>query len=58
MTLLGLMTIVGLTTETTAKWHEIGVTPEQADTLGLWILGVGLVVFVVGRMVSRSSGEK
>ena len=33
------MTEFGVTTETTAKWVEIGVTPEGADTLGLQVLG-------------------
>ena len=31
MTVLGFMTEFGITTEATAKWHEIGVTPHQAD---------------------------
>jgi hypothetical protein len=47
-----------LTTETTAKWHEIGVTPEQADTVGLYILGIGLVMFVLGKILTKTTGEK
>jgi basic amino acid/polyamine antiporter, APA family len=54
MAVLGLMTRLGITTETTAKWHEIGVTPEQSDTIGLYVLGVGLVLFLVGRGVARA----
>ena len=54
MTILGFMTVLGITTEELAKWHEIGVTPEQSDQLGLLVLGVGLVVFVVGRLVAKS----
>ena len=29
--ILGFMTTFGLTSEATAKWHEINVTPESAD---------------------------
>jgi APA family basic amino acid/polyamine antiporter len=54
MTILGFMTVLGITTEELAKWHEIGVTPEQSDQLGLLVLGVGLVVFVVGRLLAKS----
>jgi amino acid transporter len=57
MTLLGYMTEFGITTETTARWHEIGVTPEESDTLGLQVLITGIVVFVVGRLISRSAGK-
>ena len=55
MTLLGFMTEVGVTTETTAKWFEIGVTPEGADTLGLQVLAAGLIVFVIGRVISYTA---
>jgi len=58
MTLLGFMTEFGLTTETTAKWHEIGVTPDQADTLGLWILAVGAGLAVAGHLLAKITGEK
>ena len=54
MTILGFMTVLGITTEELAKWHEIGVTPEQSDQLGLMVLGAGLVVFVIGRLVAKS----
>ena len=54
MTILGLMTVLGITTEELAKWHEIGVTPEQSDTLGLLVLGVGAVLLVAGRVIARS----
>jgi hypothetical protein len=54
MTVLGLMTVTGITTETTAKWHEIGVTPEQSDTLGLYGLGIGLGLFIIGRVLARA----
>ena len=53
MTALGFMTELGITTEELAKWHEIGVTPHQADTMGLLILAAGVVLFVVGRIVAR-----
>ncbi len=58
MTILAYMTEFGITTEVTAKWHEIGVTPEQADTVGLYILGAGLVLFILGKVLTKSSGEK
>jgi APA family basic amino acid/polyamine antiporter len=54
MTALGFMTELGITTEELAKWHEIGVTPHQADTIGLVILAAGVVLFVAGRMVART----
>ena len=41
----------------TAKWHEIGVTPE-ADTVGLAVLGVGAAVWVIGRVLARSGGAR
>ena len=58
MTVLGLMTVSGVTTEALAKWHEIGVTPEQSDTLGLVVLGIGAVTFVIGRLVSKSGASR
>jgi hypothetical protein len=58
LTLLGYMTEFGLTNETTAKWHEIGVTPDQADTLGLYALGASVLIFVIGKVLTRASGEK
>jgi hypothetical protein len=54
--LIAYMTEFGVTSEVTAKWHEIGVTPEDADALGLQVLGIGLVVFVVG-MALRAAGR-
>jgi APA family basic amino acid/polyamine antiporter len=53
MTVLGYMTELGITTEQTAKWHEIHVTPSQADTVGLVVLVTGLVLFALGRAVVR-----
>ena len=57
MTLLGYMTEFGVTTETTAKWFEIGVTPESADTLGLQVLGAGVVLFIIGRLIARNAAK-
>ena len=54
MTILGFMTIFGLTSETLIKWHEIGVTPEQSDRLGLIILGVGVATLIVGRLLAKA----
>ena len=68
MFLLGLLTELGVTTETTAKWAEldalttrflgVGVTAETADTFGLQVLGVGAAVFVAGWVLAKVSGEK
>jgi APA family basic amino acid/polyamine antiporter len=54
MTVLGYMTELGITTEALTKWHEIHVTPHEADTVGLTVLAAGAVVFAVGRVLSRS----
>ena len=58
MTVLGYMTEFGITSEATAKWHEINVTAEQADAVGLLVLGVGLVVFLAGLALRKASGER
>jgi hypothetical protein len=57
MTILGFMTALGITNENTAKWHEIGVTAHQSDTVGLYVLGVGLVLFLVGIGMSRAGAR-
>ena len=54
MTVLGYMTEFGITTEALTKWHEIHVTPHQADTLGLSLLGLGAVVFLGGRALAKA----
>jgi hypothetical protein len=54
MTLLGLMTALGITTETTTKWHEIGVTAHQSDEVGIAVLIVGAVLFLAGRGIARA----
>jgi basic amino acid/polyamine antiporter, APA family len=68
MFLLGLLTELGVTNETTAKWSELNgltetffgihVNAENSDTFGLQVLGLGLAVFVVGRILQKVSGEK
>jgi basic amino acid/polyamine antiporter, APA family len=65
ITLLGLMTEWGVTTEELAKWHELDavltkwfglhINPEIADAFGLKILAVGLVAVVLGFVLARSS---
>jgi APA family basic amino acid/polyamine antiporter len=57
ISILGFMTTFGLTSETTAKWHEINVTPESADTLGLTVLGIGLVLLVIGRVTTKAGAR-
>jgi basic amino acid/polyamine antiporter, APA family len=67
MALLGFLTELGVTTETTARWHEldaltsrflgINVTAESADIFGLQVLGAGVVAYVIGRVLTKISGE-
>lgn len=57
MTVLGYMTEFGITTEATAKWHEIHVTAAQADTVGLAVVGTGAVLFAIGWLLRKASGE-
>jgi APA family basic amino acid/polyamine antiporter len=54
ITLLAYMTEFGVTTEVTAKWAEISVTPEAADTVGLTVLAVGAIVLAAGRVVAKA----
>jgi basic amino acid/polyamine antiporter, APA family len=58
MFLLGLLTELGVTNETTAKWSELNVTAEAADTFGLQVLGIGLAVFALGWILSKVAAEK
>jgi APA family basic amino acid/polyamine antiporter len=53
ITMLAYMTEFGITTEVTAKWAEIGASPESADALGLQVLAAGAIVLAVGRLLSR-----
>ena len=57
MALLGFMTTFGMTSETLIKWHEIGVTAEQSDRLGLIIFGIGIVTVIAGRLLARRAPE-
>ena len=56
VTALAYMTEFGITTETIAKWHEIGVTPEEADAFALRWLAVSVVVFLAGFGMRKASG--
>jgi APA family basic amino acid/polyamine antiporter len=56
--ILGLMTEVGLTNETTARWSEVNVTPDAADAFGLRLLIISIAVYIVGVVMTRVSGEK
>jgi hypothetical protein len=60
--LLGFLTTWGITNEDLAKWSELDailvriglhVNAEIADTFGLAILGLGIVVLVVGLVMRR-----
>jgi APA family basic amino acid/polyamine antiporter len=61
--ILGFMTMLGMTNETTAKWSELeslglSVTAEQADAFGLRFLVVAIAVWLVGFGLGKASGEK
>jgi APA family basic amino acid/polyamine antiporter len=58
MFILGLMTEVGMTNETTARWSEINVTAEEADAFGLRLLVVSIAIWLVGFGLTKASGEK
>jgi APA family basic amino acid/polyamine antiporter len=66
ITLLGLLTEWGITTEELAKWHEVDaliskvglhINPQIADTFGLQIFGIGLAMAAVGYFLARGSGK-
>jgi APA family basic amino acid/polyamine antiporter len=54
---LGYLTQIGVTTETTARWFEVGISPERASMLGIQVLVGGAVVLAVGRLLARSGGK-
>jgi APA family basic amino acid/polyamine antiporter len=61
--ILGFMTELGITNETTAKWAELeslglSVTAEEADIFGLKFLAVSIAVWAVGFGLTKASGEK
>jgi amino acid transporter len=58
MTVLGYMTELGITSEATAKWHEIHVTAGQADTVGLAVLALGIVIYLAGRAIAKAGETK
>ena len=43
--------------ESSAKWHEIHVTAAQGDFVGLIVLGVGAVLFTVGKLMAKGAGR-
>jgi APA family basic amino acid/polyamine antiporter len=49
ITIVGLMTVIGINKEATAKWHEVPVTAEQAAVFGVVLLVVSGVLFAMGR---------
>jgi APA family basic amino acid/polyamine antiporter len=68
ITVLGLMTEWGATTEELAKWHELDavlsrwfglhINPEIADAFGLTILFVGIVAAAIGFVLTRSTKKQ
>ena len=61
--ILGFMTMVGMTNETTAKWSELEslglrVTSDEADAFGLRFLVVAIAVWLVGFGLTKASGER
>jgi basic amino acid/polyamine antiporter, APA family len=55
ITVLAYLTILGVTTENSAKWHEIMVTPDQADRVGWTILAAGIITFLGGFFLGKMS---
>jgi APA family basic amino acid/polyamine antiporter len=62
ITLLAFLTILGVTSEVQAKWHELDVllnyvgmhvTPEIADVFGLKIMGLGVLIAGLGFVLGR-----
>jgi amino acid transporter len=49
ITLVGLMTFLGINGEATAKWHEIGISSGQAAAFGAVVLAISAVLFMMGR---------
>jgi hypothetical protein len=68
ITLLGLLTEWGVTTEELAKWSELDdllnrrfgmhISPEIADAFGLRILIAGVVATALGFVLARLSSKK
>jgi uncharacterized membrane protein len=68
ITLLGILTELNITKAEIAKWHELDevlatyfgmhISPEIADTFGLKILAIGVVVAVAGIVLARSTASK
>jgi uncharacterized membrane protein len=65
ITLLAYLTEFGITTENSAKWHELDilinrvglhVNPAIADRFGLQIVGIGLLITAIGWAMSRATG--
>jgi APA family basic amino acid/polyamine antiporter len=61
--LLGFLTQLGVTNETTARWAELEtlglqVTPEEADSFGIRFLVVAVAVWLVGFGLTKVSGER
>ena len=58
ITVLAYMTELGLTNETIAKWHEIGVTAAEADAFGLKWLAAAVGLWLVGFGLRKASAGK
>lgn len=57
ISLLGYLTEIGVTTENTARWFEIGYAPADAVRLGFQVLAVGVVLLIVGRLLARGGAR-
>jgi basic amino acid/polyamine antiporter, APA family len=58
VTVLAYMTEFGITSETIAKWSEIGLTPEAADAFALRALGISVVVLALGWGLRQAARAK
>jgi APA family basic amino acid/polyamine antiporter len=58
VTMLAYMTEFGVTSETIAKWSEIGVTPEGADSFALRGLAMSLLILAAGWGMRQAAGPR
>jgi APA family basic amino acid/polyamine antiporter len=53
ISLVGGMTVFGITSETIAKWHEVHFDPQTALRDGLIIAAIGAALFYAGRNMTK-----
>ena len=58
MTILGFMTVLGITTENSPNGTRSTSPPSSPISSGLLVLGIGLAVFVIGRVLAKSGKRR